>query len=100
MFAIVSIDLNFCFHRFSFELSRPRTNGELEAEAWVLHCSRQVHPINQSQTGARVIPICQIGRFDLVFSESCLYFDNIFLIFSFEFSDVLMTDRIGLKRQP
>ena len=31
MFAIVSIDLNFCFHRFSFELSRPRTNGELEA---------------------------------------------------------------------
>ena len=75
MFTIVSVDINFCFHRFSFELSRPRTNGELEAEAWVLHCSRQAYPINQSQTGAEVIPICQIGRFDLVFSESCLYFD-------------------------
>ena len=47
-------------------------------QSWVLHCSRQAYPINQSQTGAEVIPICQIGRFDLVFSESCLYFDTRF----------------------
>ena len=44
-------------------------------QPWVFHCSRQAYPINQSQTGAEVIPICQIGCFDLVFSESCLYFD-------------------------